>query len=234
MNARKPKPPKARPSRQSTAVTIRKVSAQSQQSEYQFDLSGGNLVLDFANTVSRRSIPERRAEHLETFADLLAFARQSKLISQHEENTLRALAKRSEVGVVKLFRRALDFRETIYRAFAALSVSKPVAVADLAAINEFSREALAHRELTHTNGGYSWEWTWDKPTELQRVLWPIAQSAADLLTSNSAFNVRKCEADDCDWLFLDNSRNHSRRWCEMKSCGNRAKARRHYQRSHDS
>jgi predicted RNA-binding Zn ribbon-like protein len=62
------------------------------------------------------------------------------------------------------------------------------------------------------------------------MLWPIASSAADLLTSERLKKVRLCEAKTCTWLFLDESRNHSRRWCDMKVCGNREKARRHYQR----
>jgi predicted RNA-binding Zn ribbon-like protein len=66
---------------------------------------------------------------------------------------------------------------------------------------------------------------------LHRLLWPIAESAAELLTSQEVSSIRLCEAPDCDWLFLDNSRNRSRRWCDMKICGNREKARRHYRRS---
>ncbi len=42
--------------------------------------------------------------------------------------------------------------------------------------------------------------------------------------------VRRCGGANCDWLFMHNSRNHSRRWCDMGSCGNRAKARRYYAR----
>jgi predicted RNA-binding Zn ribbon-like protein len=64
------------------------------------------------------------------------------------------------------------------------------------------------------------------------MLWPIAQSAADLMTSDKRNSVRQCGADDCAWLFLDESRNHSRRWCDMKTCGNRQKARRHYASKH--
>lgn len=66
---------------------------------------------------------------------------------------------------------------------------------------------------------------------LERILWPIAQSAAELLTSSELGTVRLCEAPDCAWLFLDQSCNRSRRWSDMKVCGNRQKARRHYQRT---
>jgi len=49
-----------------------------------------------------------------------------------------------------------------------------------------------------------------------------------LLTSSQRLNqVRQCRGDNCGWLFVDGSKNHSRRWCDMRDCGNRAKVRRH-------
>ncbi|MCB0153982.1 MAG: CGNR zinc finger domain-containing protein, partial [Anaerolineae bacterium] len=55
-------------------------------------------------------------------------------------------------------------------------------------------------------------------------------SAAELLTSDRLNRVGQCAGESCGWLFLDTTRNHSRRWCEMEHCGNRAKAKRHYRR----
>jgi predicted RNA-binding Zn ribbon-like protein len=208
------------------------VSSPSRQSEYQFDLSGGNLALDFANTVSHRSVPERRAEHLGTYLELIAFARQSKLISQSEDAELRRIARTHHAEAACVLRKALLFREAVYRAFARAAFGKSVAPADLEHINQFSADAMSRRKVTRTNGSYRWDWSVDKSSQLERPLWPIAQAAAELLTSEDMSSIRECEADDCEWLFLDNSRNHSRRWCEMKSCGNRAKARRHYERTH--
>ncbi len=85
-----------------------------------------------------------------------------------------------------------------------------------------------HRHIVRVNDSY--EWRWEDGLKLESVLWPIAMSAADLLVSANVAKVRECEAGDCYWLFLDNSRNRSRRWCSMEACGNREKARRHYQR----
>jgi len=74
-------------------------------------------------------------------------------------------------------------------------------------------------------------WTWAGPaTAWDRVLGPVARSAADLLTSPEVPQLRECASGTCSWLFVDRSRTHRRRWCDMKVCGNRAKARRHYQR----
>ncbi|MBI4413448.1 MAG: CGNR zinc finger domain-containing protein, partial [candidate division NC10 bacterium] len=76
---------------------------------------------------------------------------------------------------------------------------------------------------------FAWRWTGDGQ-RLDRMLWAVTRSAADLLTSGELAAVRECEAETCAWLFMDRSRNRSRRWCDMKACGNRAKARRHYER----
>jgi predicted RNA-binding Zn ribbon-like protein len=87
--------------------------------------------------------------------------------------------------------------------------------------------------VARVNGGYRWVWQNEGKSLPEYVLWPIAQAATELLTSEELKLVRWCEAPDCQWLFLDHSRNRSRRWCDMASCGNRAKARRHYQRTRD-
>ena len=80
-------------------------------------------------------------------------------------------------------------------------------------------------------GGACFSWTWDCNEEaLDGVLWPVVRSAAELLTSEEAKLVRECASDTCTWLFVDRSRTHRRKWCDMAVCGNRAKARRHYQR----
>jgi predicted RNA-binding Zn ribbon-like protein len=77
-------------------------------------------------------------------------------------------------------------------------------------------------------GGYAL--SWPDSAELDRMLWPLATSALSLLLSEEVGRIKECAADDCHWLFLDSSRNQSRRWCDMKACGNRAKARHYYHR----
>src|SRR6266849_4425044 len=92
-------------------------------------------------------------------------------------------------------------------------------------------EALPHRRVVQSGRGFSLGW--DGSDDLRRMLWPVALSAAELLAGDHAAPVKLCgmwEASGCSWLFVDESRNGSRRWCSMKDCGNRAKARRHYQR----
>ena len=200
--------------------------------EYAFDLSGGILCLDFANTVSQRQDAAHRREHLNGYPDLVSFARQSGLFSQPQAKELCLYAEGHLSQALRVFRKAIELREALYRAFSAIAQQRPAPADTLQQISQAALEALQHRSLARANGGYRWQWLRDEKHPLERVLWPIAQSAAELLTSDQLGVVRFCEAPDCEWLFLDNSRNRSRRWCDMTSCGNRQKARRHYQRVH--
>ena len=201
------------------------------QPEFVFDLTGGQLALNFANTVSRRHNPDRRKEHLESYAGIIAFAKQSGIISAKIAKELRDYAATHAAEAARTFRKAIAMREVLYRVFSAIAQGKTASAADLDLMNDFAIEALRHRCLSRSNGGYRWEWRPDGQKPLERILWETAQTAADLLTSPELRLVRFCEAPDCEWLFLDHSRNRSRRWCDMTSCGNRQKARRHYQRA---
>jgi predicted RNA-binding Zn ribbon-like protein len=202
-----------------------------QKPEFQFDLSGGQLALDLANTISRRDDPERRRDHLETYLDVLSFLRQSRALSPQQANELRENARHHPAEARRSFANIVKLREAVYRLFAAVAQEKPVAESDLKLVNEFAVEALRHRALTPSDGGFGWEWIAGQRNAFDRALWPMAQAAANLLISDELKIVRFCEATDCQWLFLDHSRNRSRRWCDMTTCGNRAKARRHYQRT---
>jgi predicted RNA-binding Zn ribbon-like protein len=97
-------------------------------------------------------------------------------------------------------------------------------------LNRSLQHAGQHGRIVQT--AKQFVWSWQTPEEhLDSVQWPIAQAAADLLLSDDLSYVRECAADDCAWLFMDKTKNHGRRWCDMKTCGNRDKARRYYQRS---
>jgi predicted RNA-binding Zn ribbon-like protein len=199
--------------------------------EFQFDLTGGQLALDLANTVSRRDDAERRKDHLESYHDLLAFARQSGIVSAKQAGELSGYAEQRGSFARKSFAEAIRLREAVYRAFSAIAQGKSATAADLDVITEFAVKALQHRVLSRADGGYRWQWQQTGNNPLDRILWPMSQAAAELLTSEQLRIVRFCEAPDCEWLFLDHSRNRSRRWCDMTTCGNRQKAQRHYRRS---
>ncbi len=186
-----------------------------------FELSGGRLCLDFVNTVDNRPT-DRVQELLQTYADLALWSRQSGILSPREERLLLGRARRAPDEAFKVLKRARFFREAL---FAVFSRDNPEALDDL-------RKALptVYRHPALRSGlGYELAWE-DDPKALDRMLGPVLRSAVELLTSKELDRVRVCGADNCDWLFLDESRSRSRQWCNMAVCGNRAKARRFYQR----
>lgn len=191
-------------------------------------LIGGQLSLDFTNTVSYRGrqFPE---EKLNSFQDLLDW---SVLASILDEGDARKLSREGGIqpeAAKRVLERAVELREAIHRIFTANISAEPASDDDLVTLNRELREALTRLRLSTEPGGYSLDFGWGGDS-LDQMLWSIARSASELLTSNDLVRVRCCAADDCVWLFLDTSRNRSRRWCDMKDCGNRSKARSFYER----
>jgi predicted RNA-binding Zn ribbon-like protein len=171
--------------------------------------------LDFVNTLAWRG-SARPTEHLLGLDDLLAWA-------------TRNAAPAPVVPDAGLFEAAITLRELIHRVFAARAEERPVAPADLAALNAALASAPARAALTPEGGAYAWQTVpGQPPSAVGRLLAPVLWSAADLLAQGSRTVVRACANPDCRWLFIDASRNGSRRWCLMAACGNRAKAQRHY------
>jgi predicted RNA-binding Zn ribbon-like protein len=201
-------------------------------SRFKFELSGGALCLDFANTVSRRKVPDEVCDHLASYSDLLAFATQSQYFPADLARKLEAASQADPQAAAKALQSSHKLREAIYRTFVACARCQQPIAADLKFIQNMTVDGWKHSQLTKVGPAYRWLLKRDEVHQFDGVLWPIAHSAADLLTSDRLKKVRMCEARTCAWLFLDESRNHSRRWCDMKVCGNREKARRHYQREH--
>ena len=199
-----------------------------------FDLSGGAPCLDFANTWADRGRPE--TESLRGYGDLVAFALQAGLLSGGHAARLAGRAARHPRAAAAGFAQGRGLREDLYRIFSATAARRAPAAADLERLNAALPAALSRLRLARRGAGFAW--TWAEPAApgkaaLAAPLWPILRSAADLLASDASKQVRECAGAACTWLFLDRSRNRSRRWCSMDTCGNRAKARRHYHRKSD-
>lgn len=194
-----------------------------------FEFSGGELCLDFANTADWHASPKPQ-ENLNSYSDLLVWGQMAGILSDSEAQQLwqRAQSRPSEAQTA--LARAIELREAIYGIFVRLVNQESPSQSDLNFLNYVLQSALPHLRVEPSAQGFSFEWE-ASGQDLERVLWPVAWSAADLLTSEDLDRVGQC-ADDrgCGYLFFDTSRNHSRRWCSMESCGNRAKAMRHYQR----
>ena len=192
-------------------------------------LLGGRLCLDFANTVDWRTT-DHQVDWLTGYDRLLSWSRHAGALAEAEVLSLAAKAdvRLKEAGVV--LARAIALREAIFRIISSAIKGEPAIAGDLATLNEELARAQSAARIKQDAAGFNWAWR-DDALCLDRMLWPVSRSATDLLTSDDLSRTRECPADDCHWLFLDTSRNQSRRWCSMESCGNRAKAKRHYRRT---
>ncbi|MGH7367658.1 MAG: CGNR zinc finger domain-containing protein [Candidatus Rokuibacteriota bacterium] len=194
-----------------------------------FEFNSGRLCLDFANTVRARPLSER-VESVNEYGDLLAWARQATILTPGEAALLAGVAQQNPRAAGEALDRALSLREALYSLFSARAAGLPPPAADLRTINTAIGKAMARAGVTPSaRGGFEWSWP-GSPPGLDRVAWWVARSAAELLTGHDLTGVRECAGYDCGWLFVDSTKNRSRRWCDMATCGNRAKGRRHYER----
>jgi predicted RNA-binding Zn ribbon-like protein len=201
--------------------------------EYRYEFSGGRLALDFVNTVSGDRTGEPR-ERMASYADLVAWSRQAEILDDASAKRLLAEARRRTAEAEAAHREALALREALYRIFTAIAGGGEAPPDDLARLSDHLARALGHRRIVR-GGPACCALAWsDPPGALDAPLWRVAASAGELLTSaEDLARVRQCglhDTHECSWLFMDNTRARTRRWCSMKDCGNKAKARRHYER----
>ena len=193
------------------------------------ELVGGRLCLDFANTVSTR-IESLRREYLTCYADLVEWSRHAGVLTDRDAQRLRHESLRRPAEAAAVLNQAIMLRETIYRIFSAIARQQAPTANDMSVLNTALSEILGRLRVLPSGEGFEWQWVEDLHA-LDVMLWPIVRSAADLLTSTDLGRVRQCaRREGCDWLFIDTSKNQSRRWCSMSMCGSRDKARRYYQR----
>jgi predicted RNA-binding Zn ribbon-like protein len=206
----------------SKSVTDKKRTAAS------LKLLGGRVCLDFVNTLDWRGT-DTPQEFLNTFHDLVLWSRHAGITKKEEARQLNRLADQPGSNAGKVLDRAIRLRETLYRLFSAGITGRNPAKEDLDLFNENLSHSTRDLKITRTNDGFSWDTLRDK-TELDWILNPIIRSAADILVSDELKRVKACADPACGWLFIDVSRNKSRRWCDMQDCGNRAKASRFYKK----
>jgi predicted RNA-binding Zn ribbon-like protein len=199
-------------------------------------ISGGKVVaaprrdlcLDFANTLSYRGGDAEESSH--NFGELVRWCAANALLTGEGcERALRWSDTYPEQAAA-IFADAIAIREASYRIFFAIAAGRTPQTRAVTAVNRALAAAPVRRVLVRGNKGFGWQIDQDAfsaPSLLAPVLW----SAGDLMVSPDTIRLRHCSNDKCLWLFLDDSKNGSRRWCSMQACGNRAKAHRHYLRT---
>jgi predicted RNA-binding Zn ribbon-like protein len=204
--------------------------------ERRFKLRGGDVSLDFVNTLGWRLTGYPR-EYLRSYEDLLDWGRQAGLLALEETEDLSREATLDPEGARETLSRALALREAIHRLISAHIAGESQDENDLSALNRELSIALSHLRVMPADGAYSWGWDRsgdEGKTPLDSPLWRVAQSAAQLLTSEKLGRVKLCAGEGCGWIFLDESRNSSRKWCDSRDCGNRERVRRHLARKRAS
>ena len=181
-----------------------------------FELSSGALCLDLSNTWGSRHDPA--ADRLRSYRGLVAWAAEAGTLAGGEPERLLGQAGRRPLEAERVLRRAVELRDAVYRVFARLAVGRDPVGEDLEILNRELATALPRLRLKASGGCCRWEWSGPEGS-LDRMLWPVARSAAQLLTSDQVDRVRECASETCSWLFLDASRNRRRKWCDMASCG---------------
>jgi predicted RNA-binding Zn ribbon-like protein len=176
---------------------------------------GGRVCLDFVNTVGGRVRGAVIRDKLRDYQDLVGWSEAAGLIAG--AGPMEPRAGRA------VFSRAIALREALYLLFRDRRDPNALVI-----LNRELSIARGHERLSRSRGGFVWGW--DDSPALDRVVWPVARSAAELLASSELARVRLCEGEDCGWLFLDTSRNGRRHWCDMRDCGNRAKVKRFRER----
>jgi predicted RNA-binding Zn ribbon-like protein len=193
----------------------------------EFQLNAGHLSLNFANTLDNRYDPERLLELLPTYERFLAFAAQSGIITGQQVRRL--IAETNKRDARRALEQVLELREALYFLFRSVAIGRPPDRSCLRTFNRFSAGARVPEAILWHKGDFV-RGCRDFAGTPEGPLWAILDAAADLLTSADRHHVRECSEDTCRWLFLDRSKNHSRRWCDMRICGNRSKAQRFHAR----
>jgi predicted RNA-binding Zn ribbon-like protein len=179
---------------------------------------GGALCLDFVNTVDPRYGAEQ-IEYLPDYQALLDWSVAASSLEPEEAERLRGFARDRPQAARNVHRRAIALREALFEL-----LRRETGATRAGALVTLNAELARARRQQIRDSGHAFESEWPEPGSLDWVLWPIADSAAEMLTSPRRARVRECDGERCGWLFLDTSKAGRRRWCSMADCGNLAKA----------
>ncbi len=200
-----------------------------------FVFLAGTPSLDFGNTApggrAAGAASDRGAPRFQDYNDLLAWATEAKLVTRPRARDLAAAAEQNPPRAADIFARSLRLREAIHAVFSSLASGKSPPQSELALLNDELVEAMRNARIVSRP---SRKFDWQLPPEVCGLYYPlqaVARDAAELLTSRHLQEVRECANRSCGHLFLDETRNHSRLWCDMRACGNRVKQARYRSRS---
>lgn len=190
-------------------------------------VSGGRLCLGVVNTVLwRRS--DAPVERLTSYDDLVRHVARAGWLPDADRLVAAGIAHPRKARAV--LEQAIDLRETLFRIFSDVAARETPPSAAMRALNRALADAMSHVELVSSGAG-EFETRWGRGETLDVPVWQMAASAGALLASDERERLKQCPGEQCGWVFVDVSSNQSRRWCDSKVCGNRARVRAHYERA---
>jgi predicted RNA-binding Zn ribbon-like protein len=193
-----------------------------------FQLYAGHPALELVNTLDSRFTPNAR-EMIPAYGDLLRLCMQLGLLTAEQSRKLaRSVEDRDAQRVLAS---AVELREALAVVLYGQIDGAKVSPAKVESLERYFHDAARHRTLRPTDRQWIWSWA-GAEQQAEIPVWKLAQAASDLMVSSDVQWIKDCGDPACRWLFLDTSKNHTRRWCDMKTCGNRMKARRFQARSH--
>ncbi len=188
----------------------------------------GDLAVAFVNTAAARD--NNRQQGVSSYPELLTWSQQVGVLQAHDAGRLARQATEDPAAALAAWAHAEAARRALVRLFIAIHMEKDLPAGDLEVFNRSLARALPAARVVPAAEGVDWGWAGDAD-DLGRMLWPVLFAAAELLISTEGRpQVRQCALKECRLWFVDRSPSRQRRWCEMKTCGNRAKSLRHYYR----
>jgi predicted RNA-binding Zn ribbon-like protein len=189
---------------------------------------GGRLCLAVTNSIWWRRGPAPD-DHMRSYPELVGLAERSGWVPDAPRLVRAATGQRAQAA--RVLAEAVSLRESLFEVFSAVAAAAPPAAGHLAVIEARSASGLAALQLDRVaSGGFRLRWT---GSDLELPLHLISVSATLLLTAPELDRVKQCPGPTCGWVFLDTTRNRSRRWCETSECGNRNRVQAHYRRTRD-
>lgn len=189
-------------------------------------LLGGRLCMHFVNTIEGQT-GDQPFDFLISYVALARWSYHAGVLTQADAERLLDTAVSWQADAADVFEHAVQLRRALDGVFRGIARTRAPREQDLAVLQHAYAEALSHAHLTPLDNRFAWSWD-HRPDQLTAPLWPVTQSAVDVLTAGQLHRIRECAP--CGWLFYDTSKNGTRRWCSMEGCGSKAKARRQYER----
>lgn len=194
------------------------------------ELIAGVLCLDFVNTLDPRIVTDDGTiprNYLTSYEELVAWGQHVEILNRDQAQRLMQEAHQHPEQIQAALNQAIALRETIYAVFSAIAQHRDVSAEALAILHSFYSQAISHARLQAEGDRFQLAWALDSG-DLLFPLWSVASSAVDLLLRGERERMKQCPIDGegCGWLFYDTSKNNSRRWCSMRTCGMQSKDRR--------